>query len=94
MAVSGKFPSGAEFRRKARRQFNYNARILTGGSRPLPCLIADISASGARLLLDGEEDIPDRFVLLLTPAGGARRHCRVVWRRELTIGVEFLAVKL
>jgi len=29
-------------------------------------------------------------VLLLTANGGAQRRCRVVWRRELDVGVAFI----
>jgi PilZ domain-containing protein len=50
---------------------------------PIACSISDISESGARLAL------PETFMLLLTANGGARRHCRVVWREGLMIGVEF-----
>jgi hypothetical protein len=79
-----------ELRRKPRRQFHYNASVLLerGGS-PCPYEIADISETGARLVLEGDFDLPDRFVLLLTRTGEARRSCRLVWRDGLTVGVQF-----
>ena len=82
----------AELRRKSRRQFHYNASVLLDGkSSPRPCAIADISETGARIMLEKECNLPDRFILLLTRSGEARRHCRLVWRDGLAAGVEFPA---
>jgi hypothetical protein len=79
-----------ELRRKPRRQFHYNANILTDGKSPArTCAIADISETGARLLLESDSELPDRFILLLSRNGDARRKCRVVWRDGLVVGVEF-----
>ena len=80
----------AELRKKARRQFQYNASVLLDrNSSPRPCAISDISEAGARIMLESECELPERFVLLLTPSGEARRHCRLVWRDGLAAGVEF-----
>jgi hypothetical protein len=80
----------AELRTKPRRQFHYNASVLLDGtSSPHPCAISDISATGARIVLATECNLPERFILLLTPSGEARRHCRLVWRNGLAAGVEF-----
>jgi hypothetical protein len=82
----------AELRTKARRHFHYNASVLIDGtSSPKPCAIADISDTGARLVLESECELPERFVLLLTRRGEARRHCRLIWRNGLSAGVEFPA---
>ena len=90
MVVVGNFRTRAELRKKPRRTFHYNARILFGGDiAPIKCSIADISESGARLVLECDSELPEKFILLLTPKGDPRRHCRVVWREGLTVGVEF-----
>lgn len=90
MVVVGNFRNRAELRKKPRRAFHYNARIVTGGELPsIACSIADISEFGARLALKSEAALPDEFVLLLTPKGVPRRNCRVVWRDGLALGVEF-----
>ena len=69
-------PTQAELRRKPRRQFHYNAGVLLDGtSPPQPCAIADISDTGARVALAKECELPERFILLLTRRGEARRHC-------------------
>ncbi len=90
MVVVGNFRNRAELRRKPRRQFHYAATVLIDekGTR-CECSIADISESGARIVLEKECNLPDRFVLLLTSSGKARRSCRVVWRNGMTIGVSF-----
>ncbi len=90
MVISGNYRPRAELRKKPRRQFHYSAKILTNGKEPArTCTISDISHNGARLVLDGDEELPDRFVLLLTRNGGARRRCRIRWRTGVTVGVEF-----
>jgi hypothetical protein len=90
MVVVGNFRNHAELRKKPRRQFHYNASMLIEGKKtPCHCAIADISESGARLQLEADCELPERFILLLTKGGEARRHCRVVWRDGLFVGVEF-----
>jgi hypothetical protein len=82
----------AELRRKPRRQFHYNASVLLDAtSQPCRCSISDISETGARIVLESECELPERFILLLTSSGEARRHCRLVWRNGLAAGVEFPA---
>jgi hypothetical protein len=90
MVVVGNYRNRAELRKKPRRQFHYNARILIDKKVPsIPCSISDISESGARLAIERDEDLPETFMLLFTANGGARRQCRVVWRTGVTLGVEF-----
>jgi hypothetical protein len=90
MVVTGNFRNRAELRKNPRRQFHYTARIMADKNTPLiACSISDISESGARLALEVDGELPDTFILLLTPNGGARRHCRVVWRDGTSVGVEF-----
>jgi len=91
MVIVGNFHTRAELRKKPRRQFHYSARIVVDPNRPpLSCTISDVSHSGARIALDHDEGLPERFVLLLAKKGGARRLCRVVWRTEQTCGVAFI----
>ena len=90
MVVVGNFRNQAELRKKPRRQFHYNASVLLDAKSPRqPCAIADISATGARIVLATECELPERFILLLTRSGEALRHCRLVWRNGLAAGVEF-----
>jgi hypothetical protein len=89
--VSGSH-SRTELRKTPRQHFHYAAKILTDRKEPLrPCLISDISEGGARLLLDNNDELPDRFMLLLSARGETRRRCRVIWRKDLTVGVAFMS---
>jgi hypothetical protein len=91
MGGSGHYRVGPELRKKARKQFHYRASILVEGDlKPRPCSIADISESGAKVTIDAGEELPERFVLLLTPNGSTRRLCRVVWHADSTFGVKFV----
>jgi hypothetical protein len=90
MVVVGNFRNRAELRKRPRRHFHYSARIVIDEKGTLrACQISDISETGARLVLENVSDLPDQFMLLLTPNGEARRRCRVVWRDGAAIGVAF-----
>jgi hypothetical protein len=90
MVVSGNYRNRAELRKKPRQQFHYNAKIVTDGKEPArKCTISDISQTGARIVLETDSELPDRFLLLLTKNGEARRRCRVIWRTGMTVGVKF-----
>ena len=90
MAPAAKRRSGTDMRKQPRRHFQYRAQILIGKQGPLrACSIADISEGGARLMLQTAEDLPSRFVLVLSARGGARRVCRLVWQEGAIAGVEF-----
>jgi hypothetical protein len=72
------------------QQLRYSAKIKMDGEEPArTCTLSDVSQSGARLVLAKDEKLPDRFVLLLSANGGARRRCQVIWRDGLTVGVKF-----
>lgn len=90
MVAVGNYRNRAELRKKARRHFHYGARIFTNAETPtIKCSIVDISDSGARLELKCNEELAESFMLLLTSDGSALRHCRVVWRDGLAVGVKF-----
>jgi hypothetical protein len=81
----------AELRRKRRQPLRYLADIVIDqrGST-CSCSILDISDSGARLSIDEEVELPDRFILLLNKSGDARRVCHLVWREGKNLGVRFV----
>ncbi len=90
MVAAGNNRSRAELRKRRRRHFDYKAKIQKDKDSPaVACAISDISDSGARLNLKDDVELPDRFFLLLTANGAARRHCRLIWRDGLTLGVKF-----
>ena len=74
-----------ELRNSQRHEIHYLAQIdCDGGSSPISCIIWDISASGAKLTVADDQNVPDQFTLLL------RRRCRVVRRYDGQVGVHFV----
>jgi hypothetical protein len=63
------------------------AKIEYGGIK-LPCIIRDLSVTGAALEISELDKIPETFNLLV-PEDGLKLPCHVVWRRDFRIGVAF-----
>ena len=83
---ASKDPFG-ELRKTPRFEIHSLAQIDLGGKAgPISCIISDISASGAKLTIAGELELPDQFTLLL------RRRCRVVRRFDGQLGGVFVHV--
>jgi hypothetical protein len=55
----------------------------------IDCMVRDMSATGARLRIEGSVMAPDTFELLIA-LDGLEANCQVVWRREADIGVKFI----
>jgi hypothetical protein len=74
-----------------RRNADRIGKVATGeilfGSAVIECAILDVSDRGARLELSTPKELPSDFVLKLTE--GNRRQCKVVWRDENRVGIEF-----
>jgi hypothetical protein len=60
------------------------------GEQLRECTVWDESQTGARLIVEAPETIPDIFHIYMSLDFTSRRHCRVVWRSHNQIGVEFL----
>jgi len=81
----------SEKRKNLRRSISYPAFIDLGdGSPTIECTLCDASQEGALLSVAEPDGVPDQFILALSSDGAARRRCRVVWRTEEQVGVEFL----
>jgi PilZ domain len=78
-------------RRSPRRAKRQGASIISGekGVR-LPCSIWDISEGGARLAAPHPEKLPSTFTLLLNSDGPTTKYCRVAWRTNSQVGVQFV----
>lgn len=63
---------------------------LVGEGARIPCVVWDISDGGARLAAPRPGELPPEFKLLLTRDGVSERVCRVVWRNDKQLGVEFI----
>jgi hypothetical protein len=62
----------------------------TKGEQVQECIVMDESHKGARLAVPDPSAIPDNFYVYLTLESNSRRNCRVAWRSDKQIGVEFL----
>ena len=67
------------------------AFLFTGAGAPLgKCIVKDISECGAKLVFSTKEELPNSLLLTI---GMDRRQCRLVWRRDQELGVEFAATR-
>jgi hypothetical protein len=80
-----------ERRRAARQDMQWKGLMLdTAGAIVGRCMMVNVSATGAKLILPEPTAVPDSFVLILAKNGDVRRFCDVTWRAEHSIGVRFV----
>ena len=77
----------ARDRKGDRQPLSYPIRVLVE-EQPVPCRLADISPTGARLILDNPVNVPPKLKVLMSERG-AGRDATVIWRRANEIGVQF-----
>ncbi|HWN49943.1 MAG TPA: PilZ domain-containing protein [Xanthobacteraceae bacterium] len=79
-----------ERRRNFRVEWNSPATIYDlGRDLVRPCILANFSNTGARITGVLASTIPDEFMLRITGGRRGTRKCRVLWRSNDTLGVEF-----
>ena len=79
----------SELRRETRlRTFLKGRIIFNNGNSSMDCLIRDLSASGARLMLSQTATLPAAFDLII-PAKGLTHKATLRWRKDDSIGVTF-----
>lgn len=61
--------------------------VFNAGRSTIDCTVRNLSATGAKLMVNSVVGIPDTFDLMLD--GHSKQPCRVKWRRLKEIGVEF-----
>jgi hypothetical protein len=77
-----------ELRRSTRRTLGSRAWIRLDSSFAVrPCRVLDLSATGARLSIEGE--ITKSFLLLLSLKSAGRK-ARIKWRRGNQVGIQFV----
>lgn len=79
-----------KFKRRRAPRFVIDRRVTVQAPEPIECQLADVSATGARLIAEDAAALPERFVLQLSDK--LQRWCRVRWRSATEAGVEFIAV--
>lgn len=79
----------SERRNAKRRSTNIPGRILFDDAVH-PCVVLDVSRSGARLNFGDGLTLPRKFVLDLTNDGRVVRSCELVHQDGLSAGVRFI----
>jgi hypothetical protein len=76
-------------RRETPRQRTFKGGTIAFNGRfsTMDCLVRNLTKSGAQLNLSSTAGVPERFELKLERED--YRPCRVTWRREDALGVEF-----
>ena len=72
-----------------RRALKSGVVSYSQGNISFPCVVKDISASGARLKTASDQQVPDTFQLLIE-LDGLAADCEVVWRGDRQVGVRFI----
>ncbi len=79
-----------------RRQFTIRPRQLKTGiitfnrAGAISCMVRNLSPKGACLEVTNQIGIPDQFELRVD-VDRMHQNCRVAWRRDKRIGVEFVS---
>jgi PilZ domain-containing protein len=63
---------------------------LEGGFAARPCVVQDMSSTGAKVTIDDPNTLPGKLRLALSRDTRAGWPCEVVWRRGRTVGVKFV----
>jgi hypothetical protein len=64
---------------------------LEGGFAARPCVVQDMSASGAKITVDDPNVLPAKLRLAFARDARTGRPCEVVWRRGKSLGVKFVS---
>lgn len=64
--------------------------MLEGGFAARPCHVMDLSASGAKIMIDDGASLTSKFRLGLSRDAKNARACEIVWRRGKTVGLRYV----
>jgi hypothetical protein len=78
-------------KREARKSLRQPGWItLDGGFAARPCVVQDMSTTGAKLTIDDPNVLPAKLRLAFSRDARTGRYCEVVWRRGKSLGVKFV----
>ena len=80
--------SGSDLRESPRKQARDSAMILLNAQRNLPCVVRDISATGARVGIPRHVFLPREFAFQI-PSSNMHVRARMKWRSGDHIGISF-----
>jgi hypothetical protein len=79
-------------KRAVRRSVQQAAWVtLEGGFAARPCLVHDMSATGAKITVSDSRVLSGRVLLAFSRDAKTGRQCNVVWRRGHSFGVKFIS---
>jgi len=73
-----------------RRAFKAGIVSYQNHTITVECIVRDTNVGGAMLRFEESAMVPDQFALTV-PIEGSKVDCRVVWRKGLDIGVEYVS---
>ena len=78
-------------KREARKSLYQPGWItLEGGFAARPCVVRDLSSSGAKLTIEDPNTLPAKLRLAFSRDARNGRPCEMVWRRGQTVGIKFV----
>ncbi len=83
--------AGATKKREARKSLSRPGWItFDGGFAARPCVVQDMSSTGAKITIQDPNVLPARLRLAFARDARTGRNCEVVWRRGSSVGVKFV----
>jgi hypothetical protein len=83
--------AGVTRKRETRKSLRQPGWItLDGGFAARPCVVQDISSTGAKITVDDPNVLPAKLRLAFTRDARTGRNCEVVWRRGNSVGIKFV----
>jgi hypothetical protein len=81
----------ANKKRDARKSLHQPGWItLEGGFAARPCVVKNLSSSGAKVTINDPNSLPAKLRLAFSRDARTGRNCEVVWRRGGTVGIKFV----
>ena len=78
-------------KRDARKSMHQPGWItLEGGFAARQCVVKNLSATGANLMIDDPNSLPAKLRLAFSRDARSGRSCEVVWRRGKSVGIKFV----
>jgi PilZ domain-containing protein len=78
-------------KRETRKSLRQSGWItFEGGFAARPCVVQDMSTSGAKITIEDSNSLPAKLRLAFSRDARTGRACGVVWRRGQTVGIKFV----
>jgi hypothetical protein len=83
---------GTDTKKREKRKSMHQSGWITmeGGFAARPCVVHDLSTSGAKVTIDDPGALSAKLRLAFSRDARTGRNCEVVWRRGKSIGVKFV----